>query len=177
MPDNKLYRFKIFLFGDGGVGKTSLASRYLSDIFKTDIRMTIGVDFASKELDIDNKHISLQIWDFGGEERFRILLPNYVGGSSGGVFMYDIARYSTLKNFEVWIPLFRKYTEAGIPILMVGGKLDLEEKRAVEIKQAAHVAKKNNLEGPIECSAKTGTNVESVFITLTKLMMKYKGIL
>ncbi|MHA1147429.1 MAG: Rab family GTPase [Promethearchaeota archaeon] len=177
MSENREFRYKLLIFGDGGVGKTSLATRYLSNIFKTDIKMTIGVDFASKEVELDNKRISLQIWDFGGEDRFRILLPGYTGGCSGGIFMYDITDPSSLKNFERWIPLFRNNTEPRVPILMVGGKLDLKENKAVDIKQVSNIAKKNNLKGPIECSAKTGENVEKIFITLAKLMMEYRGVL
>ncbi|MCK4688545.1 MAG: GTP-binding protein, partial [Candidatus Lokiarchaeota archaeon] len=80
--------FKICIFGDGGVGKTTLVKRYMTGVFKGDSTMTIGVDFHVKKLEINGLNVSLQIWDFAGEDRFRFLLPSYVIGASGGIFMY-----------------------------------------------------------------------------------------
>ncbi|MHA1762762.1 MAG: Rab family GTPase, partial [Promethearchaeota archaeon] len=87
---------KIVIFGDSGTGKTSLMYRYMTNHFIEDIRLTIGVDFHVKIMKIGNKEIKLQIWDFGGEVRFRFLFPSYILGASGGIFMYDITNYSTL---------------------------------------------------------------------------------
>ena len=99
--------FKVCLFGDGGVGKTTLINRYLTGVFKSDESITIGVDFHIKKLIIEEKRISLQIWDFAGEERFRFLLPSYVLGASGGIFVYDITRFTSLKNFQDWLDIFK----------------------------------------------------------------------
>ncbi len=79
--------FKLCIFGDGGVGKTTLVKRYLTGVFAGDTTMTIGVDFHIKKLNIEGKEVGLQIWDFAGEDRFRFLLPSYVFGTSGGIFM------------------------------------------------------------------------------------------
>ena len=97
------FLFKICIFGDGGVGKTTLLNRYVLGLFKDDSKMTIGVDFRMKQLKVNEKIVTLQIWDFAGEERFRFLLPHYITGASGGIFMYDITRYSSLKNLNEWI--------------------------------------------------------------------------
>jgi small GTP-binding protein len=166
--------FKVCLFGDGGVGKTTLVNRYLTGVFKTNSTMTIGVDFHLKKLVVDEKKVTLQIWDFAGEDRFRFLLPSYVVGASGGIFMYDITRYSSLKNFEDWINIFKNgyignYTQ--IPVIMVGGKLDLQYKRTVSSKEAYELAKKHNLYGYVECSSKSGQNVEEIFYEIAKLMI------
>ncbi|MFX1388613.1 MAG: Rab family GTPase [Promethearchaeota archaeon] len=172
--------FKIVLFGDGGVGKTTLINRYLTGVFRSDSTITIGVDFHVKKIDIDGKRVSLQIWDFAGEERFRFLMPTYVVGASGGIFMYDITRYTSLKNFSDWIEIFRKGykgDEHQMPVIMVGSKLDLEYKRAVSREEAFELAKKNNLHTYIECSSKTGENIEDVFLEIGRIMMKKSGVM
>ncbi|MFW9938181.1 MAG: Rab family GTPase [Candidatus Thorarchaeota archaeon] len=166
--------FKICLFGDGGVGKTTLVTRYLTGVFKGNSTITIGVDFHVKKLEVADKKVSLQIWDFAGEDRFRFLLPSYVVGASGGIFMYDITRYSSLKNFDDWISIFKKGfigDKRQLPIIMVGGKLDLQYKRAVSTKEAFELAKAHNLYGFVECSSKDGRNVEEIFNEIAKLML------
>lgn len=172
--------FKICFFGDGGVGKTTLIGRYLTGVFKTNQTITIGVDFHVKKIKIDDKLVSLQIWDFAGESRFRFLLPSYVVGASGGIFMYDVTRFSSLKNFPEWIEIFKKgfvgakYKQ--LPVIMVGGKLDLSYKRAVSSKEAYDLAKEQNLYGYIECSAKDGRNIEDIFTEIAKLMLVRAGL-
>jgi small GTP-binding protein len=172
--------FKVCIFGDGGVGKTTLINRYLTGVFDSGSDMTIGVDFRVKKMEIQGKRVSLQIWDFAGEERFRFLLPSYVLGASGGVFMYDITRYSSLRNFQDWLEIFKtgyKGPAGQIPIIMVGSKLDLDYKRAVSRDDAHELAKNNNLFGYIECSSKDGKNVEDVFHEIGRLMMEKANIL
>ncbi|UCC19639.1 MAG: GTP-binding protein [Promethearchaeota archaeon] len=178
MPDDAM--FKIVFFGDGGVGKTTLINRYLTGVFKSDSVITIGVDFHVKKVDIDGKRVSLQIWDFAGEDRFRFLMPSYVVGASGGIFMFDITRYTSLKNFTDWIEIFKqgyKGDNYQIPVLMVGSKLDLEYKRVVSREEAFDLAKKNNLFGYLECSAKNGENVADIFQEISRLMMIKAGLL
>ena len=172
--------FKICLFGDGGVGKTTLLGRYLTGLFKSNQTITIGVDFHVKKVEVDGKIVLLQIWDFAGEKRFRFLLPSYILGASGGVFMYDITRYSSLKNFPEWINIFKNgfngAKDKPLPIIMVGGKLDLSFKRAVPTKEAFDLAKTNKLFGYIECSAKDGRNIEDIFTEIAKLMLQRAGL-
>ncbi len=172
--------FKICLFGDGGVGKTTLLGRYLTGLFTSSQTITIGVDFHVKKIDVDDKTVLLQIWDFAGEKRFRFLLPSYILGASGGIFMYDITRYSSLKNFPEWINIFKNgfvgAKDKPLPIIMVGGKLDLSFKRAVPTKEAFDLAKTNKLFGYIECSAKDGRNIEDIFTEIAKLMLQRAGL-
>ena len=167
-------KFKICVFGDGGVGKTALVNRYLTGLFKSNYKITIGADFFMKKLEIDDIQITLQIWDFAGEERFRFLLPRYLEGSNGGIFMYDITRYSSILSIYDWLDVIKQTfekDEIDIPLIIVGGKLDLELKRTISTEQALEIAEKNNINEIIECSSKTGENIENIFIKIAQMMM------
>jgi len=167
--------FKLCIFGDGGVGKTTLVNRFLTKVFDESIKMTIGADFYVKDLEIEGKKVVVRIWDFGGEQRFKVLLPSFAKGADGGIFMYDITRYTSVKNIDDWLSIFEKNAQdkqINIPIVMVGGKLDLQEKRSVETEDAMELAEKHNLQGYYECSSKTGENVEEIFVSITRKIMK-----
>lgn len=172
--------FKVCVFGEGGVGKTTLVNRYLTGIFESNTKMTLGLDFYVKEIQLNGKKVILQIWDFGGEDKFKFLLPSYIKGANGGIFMYDITRYNSFKNMDVWLNTFKfdwDKTRDFPPILLVGGKTDLEDHRAVKKEEAISTAKISEIAGFIECSSKTGKNVGQVFEVLSRFMLKkYEGI-
>jgi small GTP-binding protein len=166
--------FKVCVFGDGGVGKTTLIRRFLKRIFEENIKMTIGADFSVKNVELEGKQITLRIWDFAGEERFRVLLPSFAKGADGGIFMFDITRYSSIKDINDWLSIFQYFVSENkmkIPIIMVGGKSDLEDKRSVEPEEALEIMEKLNLERYFECSSKTGQNVEEIFNFIAKRMI------
>jgi small GTP-binding protein len=168
------YRFKLCIFGDGGVGKTTLIQRYLEGVFKATFRETVGMDFYLKKLEYNGKKISLQVWDFGGEEKFRFLLPGAVSGANGCIFLYDITRYFTFKNLDNWLKVFNESNrEQGqtVSTILVGSKLDLKEARVVAEADAVKFSKANGF-NYIECSSKSGENVEKVFLTIAEIMMK-----
>lgn len=167
--------FKVVICGDSSVGKTSLVQRYLTGVFKERYQLTIGTDFYVKKMMINDKKISLNIWDFAGEQRFKFLLPSTLIGAEAVIFMYDISRFKTLENLQSWIDLYKKaIKEQGLnPIaIMVGAKLDLEEMRGVPLDRASLMVKNNGLDGLIECSSKSGKNVEEIFDNLAMLLMK-----
>ena len=165
--------FKIIIFGDAGCGKTTLTTRFLTNLFVSDQTMTIGVDFEVKSLSVDEQKVKLQIWDFGGEERFRFLLPTYVRGARGGLFLYDITNFSSIAHIDDWLSVIRKEIRAEdiFPIIVVGGKADLVESREVSSAEGIKIAKSRNVNGFIETSSKTGENVEKTFEALTRLML------
>jgi len=175
-------RYKMCIFGDGGVGKTTLVNRYISGKYSEDFRMTIGVDFYTKSIEIQGIRVNLQIWDFAGEHQFKNLLPNYVIGASGGIFMYDISRFHSVTHLEDWINLLNKAPdrqEKKLPILLVGGKKDLafEGKRVIEEDYASELGKKFGVFDFIECSSKTGENVELIFYNMALKMLESSGLL
>ncbi|MFX1258904.1 MAG: hypothetical protein ACFFAN_13685, partial [Promethearchaeota archaeon] len=98
---------------------------------------------------------------------------------SGGIFMYDITRYSSLNSLSEWLEVLKNGMKGGekqIPILLVGGKADLKEKRSVDIKEAFEMVKMFNLSGYVECSSKTGENVQNVFYSITRIMLEKEGL-
>ncbi|MFX1338309.1 MAG: Rab family GTPase [Promethearchaeota archaeon] len=171
----KTEKFKICIFGDGGVGKTTLVKRYLTGIFQEHYKITIGADFFVKRINVDGATITLQIWDFAGEERFKFILPSYIIGSSGCIFMFDITRDSSIYNLTDWMDVFHKGTKnynKEIPIIMVGGKLDLIHRRTVMTDHAIEIAEKHKFSQYFECSSKTGKNVDEIFESITKMMLE-----
>lgn len=172
--------FKVCIFGDSGVGKTTLVKRYMLGVYDPNYKITVGADFYTKKVKVDDKSVSLQIWDFAGEKQFRFILPAYARGSAGGIFMYDTTRQTSLENLEEWLNVFTKGTSKEtweVPIIMVGAKLDLQQVREVDINEATDLATKHDLASFLECSSKTGENVEQIFTILTRNIMEKRGIL
>ena len=175
-------RYKMCIFGDGGVGKTTLVNRYISGKYSENFKMTIGVDFYTKIVEIEGINVNLQIWDFAGERQFKNLLPNYIIGASGGIYMYDISRFYSITHLEDWIKLLDKAPDKQgerMPILLVGGKKDLvlENKRVIESSYAFEQGQKFGVFDFLECSAKTGENVEKIFYRIGWKMLELSGLL
>jgi small GTP-binding protein len=169
---------KLVIFGDAGTGKTTLAHRYMTGLFKQN-KLTLGVQFHVKKVNVvlDEKQpdksvsVKLQIWDFGGEKRFRFLLPPYCRGAQAGLFLYDITSKRSLESVSEWTSLVMD--NAGkIPIMLVGAKADLEESRQVSREEGMNFAQKLGLAGFVETSSKNGQNVEVTFETAAKLAFK-----
>ncbi len=174
--------FKLCVFGDAAVGKTTLIKKYTTGVFDDSMTTTLGLDFSVKKFEIaDEFQISLQLWDFMGEERFRVLLPGFVSGAEGALFIFDITRYKTFKNLEQWLEVLKECIdeeEHPIPIILVGSKLDLAENRSVDPLVAEEMVAQNKMFFLYtECSAKTGENVDLIFTTLARKMLKKEKLI
>jgi len=156
------FLFKVVLIGDSGVGKSNLLSRFTRNEFNLDSKSTIGVEFATRTLTIDNKTIKAQIWDTAGQERYRAITSAYYRGAVGALLVYDIAKHSTYVNVARWLRELRDHADANIIIMLVGNKSDLKHLRAVPTDEAKAFAAENNLSF-IETSALDASNVESAF--------------
>jgi Ras-related protein Rab-8A len=165
------FTFKVLLLGDASVGKTSFTKRYCYNLFNPSERLTIGVDFYVKTIDLHGKKIKLQIWDIGVEERFRFLLPTYCLGANAAFLLYDITRQQTLDNISEWTNIVRQ--KGGfIPIGLVGMQLHKKINRKCTHKVAIQKAKRLNMDFYIEASAKTGQNVEKIFQVLINILLE-----
>ncbi|MBA7483797.1 hypothetical protein ES707_19314 [subsurface metagenome] len=159
------------LLGDASVGKTSFTKRFCYNLFNPSERLTIGVDFHVKTINIHGKKIKLQIWDVGGEERFRFLLPTYCLGANAAFLLYDVTRSQTLDNITEWTNIVRQ-KGGPIPIMLVGAKIDLgDAQREVLREYGIQVAEKNNMASFGEISSKSGQNVDKTFEVLTELTL------
>ena len=163
------YTWKIMMLGDEVSGKTTLTLRYISGFYLSDLNLTIGVDFYSKTTNYNEWKVKLQIWDFGGEERFRFLLHQYCKGANGAFFLYNITIPSTLDHLSDWTQIIREHA-GDIPIMLVGTNVHSKELRAVTREQGIQAARMHNLSGFIEVSSKTGQNVEKLFDAMTEIL-------
>lgn len=167
--DQKYY-FKIIVFGDSGVGKTTLSKKLTTNIFFENIRKTIGVELYSKTYYIENIQNTLLIWDYSGEDRFKPILEMWLRGIMGGIFVYNITNNKTFLHLTKWLDFITKDNKR-LPIVIVGTHLDLEDKREVQEEKARDIAEKLNYPF-FECSSKNGDNVEKIFQTIIDYLSK-----
>ncbi|KAJ3016978.1 Ras- protein Rab-6A [Thoreauomyces humboldtii] len=143
-------------------GKTSLITRFMYDSFDTTYQATIGIDFTSKTLYLDDRTVRLQLWDTAGQERFRSLIPSYIRDSSVAVVVYDITNRSSFLNSNKWVDDVRAERGDEVLVVLVGNKTDLTEKREVSTSEGELRAKAINALF-LETSAKVGHNVKQLF--------------
>ena len=154
---------KIIVFGDGGAGKTSLLNKYINDVFNVNVELTKGVDFFSKKLKMNERDFEFLIWDFGGQDYYRDLLPNLVAGAHGGILLFDLTRYDSIEKIRGWIELL---SIQDFPVLIVGTKNDLLDDQDTSFFDDAiyEIMKELNFFcGYIKTSSKTGQNVKETF--------------
>jgi Ras-related protein Rab-11A len=156
------YLFKVVLIGDSGVGKSNLLSRFTRNEFNLESKSTIGVEFATRSIQVDSKTIKAQIWDTAGQERFRAITSAYYRGAVGALLVYDLAKHVTYENVNVWLKELRDHADNNIVVMLVGNKSDLRHLRAVSTEDAKKFAAENNLSF-IETSALDSSNVELAF--------------
>ncbi|KAI8993435.1 rab11 protein [Pilobolus umbonatus] len=160
--DDYDYLFKVVLIGDSGVGKTNLLGRFTRNEFNLESKSTIGVEFATRSIQVDNKVVKAQIWDTAGQERYRAITSAYYRGAVGALLVYDISKHSTYESVSRWLKELRDHADSNIVIMLVGNKSDLRHLRAVPTDEAKQFASENGLSF-IETSALDATNVELSF--------------
>lgn len=159
------YLFKVVLIGDSGVGKSNLLSRFTRNEFNLESKSTIGVEFATRSINVDGRTVKAQIWDTAGQERYRAITAAYYRGAVGALLTYDIAKHLTYENVERWLKELRDHADANIVIMLVGNKSDLRHLRAVPTEEARAYAERNGLSF-IETSALDSSNVEQAFTNI-----------
>jgi small GTP-binding protein len=167
------YVFKVIIIGPGAVGKTSLLHRFVENKFSFRYKMTIGADFLSKIIDYKGTTVRLQIWDIGGQDRYKFLRSSFFDGANGAFLVFDLSRWHTFEEIEGWLSDLREYAGEHVPFALIGNKVDLIDKRdEFYERESAEVFAKKEKTYYVESSAKTGENVEGAFLNLTHKMLK-----
>ena len=168
-----LYVFKVIIIGPGAVGKTSLLHRFVEDKFSFRYKLTIGADFLSKTISKNGETVKLQIWDIGGQERYKFLRQSFFDGANGALIVFDLSRWHTFEELEGWLSDLREYAGEEIPFALIGNKVDLIDKKdELYERESAEVFVKKEKTCYLETSAKTGENVEEAFLNLTHKMIE-----
>ncbi|CAF1803229.1 hypothetical protein Bca4012_028673 [Brassica carinata] len=156
------YLFKIVIIGDSAVGKSNLLTRYARNEFNPNSKATIGVEFQTQSMLIDNKEVKAQIWDTAGQERFRAVTSAYYRGAVGALVVYDITRTSTFENVGRWLDELNTHSDTTVAKMLIGNKCDLESIRAVSVEEGKSLAESQGLFF-METSALDSTNVSTAF--------------
>ncbi|XP_035290046.1 ras-related protein Rab-6A-like isoform X2 [Anguilla rostrata] len=159
---NPLRKFKLVFLGEQSVGKTSLITRFMYDSFDNTYQATIGIDFLSKTMYLEDRTVRLQLWDTAGQERFRSLIPSYIRDSTIAVVVYDITNLNSFQQTSKWIDDVRTERGSDVIIMLVGNKTDLADKREVTLEAAERKSQELGVMH-IETSAKTGHNIKQLF--------------
>ena len=164
---NFLYLLKYIIIGDSAVGKSNMLLRYIHDRFNEDFHSTIGVEFGAKNIQVDGKIFRIQIWDTAGQETFRSITRAYYKNSVCAFVVYDVTNRTSFDNIKVWVEDCKKLSPKTVLIILVGNKIDLEKNREVSYDEGSIFAQKNGLLF-FECSAKTGKNIDELFMESTR---------
>eukprot|EP00347_Sterkiella_histriomuscorum_P018721 403344431 len=167
--------FKIIIIGDSGIGKSCVLKRLVDNEFKEDHDVTVGVEFGSFLIKIEDKVLKLQIWDTAGQESFRSITKIFYRGAHTAILGYSITQRDTFDNLEDWLREAKSSCQPDVLMTLIGNKSDLEQKRQVSHDEGLMFKKKNNLLYFTETSAKNGDNIDKMFIDLAKFIyLKYK---
>eukprot|EP00667_Euglena_gracilis_P015504 EG_transcript_16137 len=159
-------KYKVVFLGDMSVGKTSIIARFMYNTFDKQ-EHTIGIDFLSKTLQVEDRTLRLQLWDTAGQERYRSLISGYIRESQAAVIVYDTTSRASFDSVEKWVDDVRRHCGTDVVVVITGNKSDLTSKRTVTKDEGEAKAQRTNCLF-IETSAKTGTGIQNLF---TKMAM------
>jgi Ras-related protein Rab-32 len=172
--------FKIIVVGDVATGKTSLIKRYVHDVFSSNYKATIGVDFSLKGLTIDeHTHVKLQLWDIAGQERFGNMTRVFYKDAVGALVVYDMSRQQTFDGVKKWkADIDNKVQLADgkpIPCILIGNKSDVPTAVSRSVGEMDQYCSEMGFDAWYECSAKTNANVGPAMQGLVSAVMKRVG--
>eukprot|EP00938_MAST-03A_sp_MAST-3A-sp1_P002368 g2368.t1 len=169
-----LVKYKVVFLGDQGVGKTSIVSSFTRGALdSTEYQATIGIDFMSKTMYLEDRAIRLQLWDTAGQERFRTLIPGYIRDCDVAVVVYDITNRASFNNTKQWIQDVKEERHSDVIIALVGNKIDLSGARQVTKEDGQRFALKEDVQF-IETSAKAGFNIKALFRQIAQTLPEDK---
>ena len=170
--EDQTIKCKVVLLGKSGVGKTSIISRYTTNVFKESLMTTPGANFITKKVNFPkaNKTVRIQIWDTAGQESFRSITRSYYKNSTCAFIVYDITYKRSFDNVIIWLKECKDLCYKNILICLVGNKLDLEDKRQVSYEEGKNFADENDLLF-FETSARDGNNIKEIFMESANLLV------
>ena len=164
--------FKMIVIGDSGVGKSCLTTKAVKNTFEEFYQATIGFEFLTFNLRMNETVVKLQIWDTCGQEVYRSLISNFYRNSSLAVLLYAIDNRDSFINVDNWLKDLKGQANPDVKIMIVGNKCDLEDERKVSFDEGKEFKEKNNLNYFMEASAKTGFNAKNVLIEAAKILYR-----
>ena len=167
--------FKLIVIGDSSVGKSCLTTQAVRNNFEEFYTATIGFEFLTFNIRINNNVLKLQIWDTCGQEVYKSLITNFYRNSSLALIIYAINNMDSFKHAENWLNELKAQANPNVKVFLVGNKSDLENERVVSREDGEKFKEEKNLDKFIETSAKTGENARNVLLEAAKLL--YKGYL
>jgi len=168
-----VYRFKFIIIGEHEVGKTALVRRFVDNSFSDDYRTTIGLNIMTHSMEFFGNDVKLTLWDVGAQQYFKRFRKTYYIGAQAAFIVFDLTRRDTYDNIRVWYAELEEFVgNIDLPIVLVGNKSDLTDKRVVDYKDGVEMANELSAMGTssisyIETSAKNGENVEDAFGLIT----------
>ncbi|XP_072267374.1 ras-related protein Rab-10-like isoform X2 [Pyxicephalus adspersus] len=163
--NNKML-LKLVMTGDSNVGKTCIMTRYTENIIPSYIS-TVGIDFKTKTIHIENTPIKLQIWDTAGQERFHTLSVSYFRGAQGFLLVYDITNTNSFENISLWMRDIKMKAGEEVEVVLLGNKCDKEDEREVSKERGEKLAWEYGIPF-FETSAKENINIDKAFLNLSK---------
>ncbi|KAL6876319.1 hypothetical protein ACP4OV_012891 [Aristida adscensionis] len=163
--------FKCIVIGDVGVGKSCLLQQFMEKTFRSELDPTIGVEFGTRIVNIDDKLTKIQIWDTAGQESFRCIVKSYYRGAAAAILVYDITKRVTFDHVATWLKDAVKFAPPGLTVVLIGNKCDISDERAVSFEEGEKFAKEQGLVF-MESSAKTACNVEEAFIVAATIVSR-----
>ena len=172
--------FKIIVIGNSGVGKTCITNQAVKHIFCDQYQATIGMEIFSLYVKLNDKIIKLQIWDTCGQEIYRSLITNFYRSSSLAIIVYSIDQKDSFRDLDLWIKELKLNNSPDTKLILVGNKLDLEDKREVPYEEGKKFKDDFGFLDFFETSAKTGENIKKMFIKIAIVLyeeyINYKDV-
>ena len=172
--------FKVIVIGNSGVGKTCITNQAAKNKFSEDYQATLGMEFFSLFIKINNKIVKLQIWDTCGQEAYHSLITNFYRNSSLAILVYSIEDKSSFIDLDLWVRELKLFNCPDTKLILVGNKKDLENERKIFYEEGKKFAKEYGFIDFFETSAKTGENIKEMFLKATNYLyeehIKYVNI-
>ncbi len=164
--------FKLIFIGDSSVGKSCLTAKAVKNNFEEYYQATVGFEFLTFNMKVNDKVIKLQIWDTCGQEIYKSLISNFYRNSSLAVLVYAIDNKESFNHVENWLSDLKSQANPDVRIFLVGNKADLEEDRKVQKEDGEKYKEDQHLDLFMETSAKTGLNARNVLVEAAKILYK-----